>query len=380
MAVKRWITGEEILERWQAAPFELVEAILSGGLVAVNIKTGIKFSEDTIPSWGHGNTDRCFFCTKPIEWLTVCYSVRQALHPDKYNNIFCNALRPGLTEDIRTEERIKKAMELHFLFSEVESYEKAHELGSVPRVSVNTDRIKCVGANGWIKGEEILHRWDALPFEIFDPMERGELVPIRELDGVRRTKDVDPCLYCEGGIDDGLGWDIRSCQRLEKWDSCGEWQPEKRVQRVLAATFLFDEVLSYEARTIRLHERLKKNGIGPFEQEREGAPLLCLGPGERIESWANQRTEISETDQPECVQPCLQDTMRSQSLDIPDNPLDYGKQLVGKGYQPQERISRMKEAFPWLSTGQIGAYARGIEPGEVSKAANKKWYQDNKPR
>ncbi len=66
--------------------------------------------------------------------------------------------------------------------------------------------------------------------------------------------------------------------------------------------------------------------------------------------------------------------------DTPDNPLDYGKQLVSKGYPPQERISRIKEAFPWLTTGQIGAYARGLEPGEISKAANKKWYQDNKPR
>lgn len=130
MAGKRWITGEEILERWQAAPFELVEAILSGGLAAVNIKTGIKFSEDTISVWEYGRDGKCFFCTKPIEWLTVCHSVRQALHPDKHKNIFCDALRPELTENIRTEERIQKAMELHFLFSEVEAYEKAHGLAS----------------------------------------------------------------------------------------------------------------------------------------------------------------------------------------------------------------------------------------------------------
>ena len=66
--------------------------------------------------------------------------------------------------------------------------------------------------------------------------------------------------------------------------------------------------------------------------------------------------------------------------ELPDNPLDYGKMLVGKGYEPAECISRLKEAFPKLTTEQLGAYARGLEPTPASKAANKKWYQDNKPK
>ncbi|NCD25804.1 MAG: hypothetical protein EOL86_09480 [Deltaproteobacteria bacterium] len=61
------------------------------------------------------------------------------------------------------------------------------------------------------------------------------------------------------------------------------------------------------------------------------------------------------------------------------SPLDYGKWLCAKGYEPSERIARLKTGFPKLSTAEIGAYARGEVTAEKSKAAHKKWYQDNKP-
>lgn len=63
-----------------------------------------------------------------------------------------------------------------------------------------------------------------------------------------------------------------------------------------------------------------------------------------------------------------------------DNPLDYGKWLMDRYPNRTERIIKLEKMFPELTTDLVGAYARGLLPSESSKAANKKWYQDNKPR
>jgi hypothetical protein len=48
MADNRRITGEEILERWQAYPFELVQAMLSRELVALDPKDGLGLQKKLI--------------------------------------------------------------------------------------------------------------------------------------------------------------------------------------------------------------------------------------------------------------------------------------------------------------------------------------------
>jgi|GEM_PF-3522115 len=140
MAEKRRITGKEILDRWQAFPFELVNAMIAGELVAVNPKTGVRFSPDLFaPSeWGRGA--KCFFCTKPVEWGQVCYQhktrnpdVKSVYDPNAFSgeivSVTCDDVRPYLTETMRADEKIATAMLAEFYFCEVEAYEQAHGLG-----------------------------------------------------------------------------------------------------------------------------------------------------------------------------------------------------------------------------------------------------------
>lgn len=154
-----------------------------------------------------------------------------------------------------------------------------------PWIFTTGQRGRCM--QKWITGAQIIKRWSALPFEIYGPMERGELVPVSPEDGTRLTKEVAPCLYCIGGQDDGTGWGTKACRHLGPAETCYDnWRPEKRVQRVAEAIFSFKELLEYEERS----------GVGPGRpsQEEEDQWLYeenkwfldedALGPGERFES------------------------------------------------------------------------------------------------
>jgi hypothetical protein len=125
---RRWITGEEILERWQAAPFELVDAMRLGGLVAEDPDSGKRFVPSSCVS---GGEEDCFFCSKPVQWAQVCYKVKGP-EAEEYTPVFCEDLRPDLSEANRTQERITKALGASFRLSNVEAYEQAHGLGPLP--------------------------------------------------------------------------------------------------------------------------------------------------------------------------------------------------------------------------------------------------------
>ena len=112
-------------------------------------------------------------------------------------------------------------------------------------------------------------------------MERGELLPVRPEDGVRLTKELAPCLYCEGGQDDGSGLDTRNCEYIDF--GCVDWQPGKRAQRVAEAIFPYTELLEYEERS----------GVGPGRPIQDDDQWLydedALGPGERFESLVESK-------------------------------------------------------------------------------------------
>lgn len=325
-------------------PFELVEIILAGQIVAVDPLSGEKHDKDS---------DNCFFCKREMKHYSLCDARKAYL---AWNNVEGSCINK-----MRAEYRNRRLDELKFRVIDVEEYEQKHNL--IKKQAMNS-RDKFVApqrkevtawssTSAWISGKEIMERFGWLPVELaivsfmFDVAvtcpRRGTILDIytrivtalwyKENETALNLYEEDSCslkLYMQELLEktkiDDLSLD-NSNVFFDFWfDNC--------------ESFLFSKEGVYKAEKVYIDSGLRE----PFLTKNEHGNLL-------------------QTPQ-----------------DIPDNPLDYGKQLVSKGYQPQVRISRMKEAFPWLTTAEIGAYARGIEPGEVSKSANKKWYQDNKPR
>ena len=155
MAERRWIKGEEILERWQAAPFELVDFILWGDLVAVDVESG----SDVTPTY-----DRCLFCTKflthsdgetdPRLQPTICEiftpeeaalsgftksnETPSAIFDDGRYVYYCRDVRndsPGW-EDV-VKERVEFARMAFFSMNQVEELEQSIGWGPFPHSPQN---------------------------------------------------------------------------------------------------------------------------------------------------------------------------------------------------------------------------------------------------
>lgn len=159
----------------------------------------------------------------------------------------------------------------------------------------------------WITGGEIIKRWDALPFELFEPMEKGELVPVRPENGERQTKKVNPCLYCEGG--DPLPtafFNYRTC-RLSPSIECSEWGSADRIKRIMEAKFRGSEVLAYE----QLH------GLGPLLSYPECEDSDAL-PEQKLRKALDR--EIGEEDAKAILQRKLADGIFSKSISLCDHP------------------------------------------------------------
>ena len=316
MAYKRWITGEEILERWQAAPFELVEAILSKGLVPVDLDTGKRFEwKDGESRTAKNSLECCFFCDKSGSNPVCYYTWKTDENPfgdPPSIPIYCSDVDGEMSDGWRGNYLVFKSKQFNFSVAEVEAYEQAHSLGPKSNAQEDSGRARCARPNGWITGEEIIRRWNAMPFELYGPMERGELVPVRPEDGARLTKALAPCLYCDGGgyIDDPSWCTIKDCRHVSF--GCGEWLPEKRAQRISKANFVFEELLKYEERT----------GIGPGRPPKDDDKWMldedALGPGQRIEDLPDQDATKSQNYTPRQGQ----ETSRKEARVVPR--LAYG--------------------------------------------------------
>ncbi|UTF49406.1 hypothetical protein NLA06_12650 [Desulfomicrobium sp. ZS1] len=131
MVEKRWITGEEILERWQAAPFEFVGVVLSKGLTAVDLGTGKRFEwKETDRRTPQNSVAQCFFCTK-LGDNPVCYNT---FWEDPYSDedVLCSSVDWEMADGGRDYWRIDFVKRLCFNISEVQAYEQAHGLGPLP--------------------------------------------------------------------------------------------------------------------------------------------------------------------------------------------------------------------------------------------------------
>lgn len=116
------VTGRQILERWGMLPYELIEIILAGKLVAVNTLTGEKHSRDN---------DNCFFCTRDMgRYYSPCNARRAIL---AWNNV-----EGTCSNNMRAEYRNKRLAELEFLEREVLAYEQDHGLRSAPTLPTST--------------------------------------------------------------------------------------------------------------------------------------------------------------------------------------------------------------------------------------------------
>jgi hypothetical protein len=197
MAEKRWITGEEILERWQAFPFELVEAVLTGGLLAIeDISTGERHT---------AKNDKCFFCTESLEQPQACLITEDEFAPgvqlygsDEFATLYCTYCydeNPGMTPEVRTSYRVKKVNELNFRLPEVEAYEQAHGLGPLPHKPETAEALSETLRAAGITDASIRAKMISAAFEL----------PLRELGAIMTGKPDD---------DGNSAANIKTAQRL----------------------------------------------------------------------------------------------------------------------------------------------------------------------
>jgi hypothetical protein len=140
----RWITGEEVLIRWQAAPFELVDAMRSKKLHSVNWETGVKgFDVDR---------EECLYCDKwPVNGYTVCSdgserepSPGTSIPPVAPGSSAPEALIVRCRFDADHERgawRARVARASIFAFAEVEAYEQARGLGPLPHAPESAEAL-----------------------------------------------------------------------------------------------------------------------------------------------------------------------------------------------------------------------------------------------
>ncbi len=126
---KRWITGAELLERWNYQPFELVAAMVSEELNPVDPKTGRPGYE----RWDCRGS--CFYCDKAsVDRFTICSESSEYPHPADL------PIAPGATTDPplivrcsferhgREIYRADLAIKSTFAMAEVQAFEHAHGL------------------------------------------------------------------------------------------------------------------------------------------------------------------------------------------------------------------------------------------------------------
>lgn len=144
---ERFISGEDILKRWKGAPFELVDAMLSGELIAIDKKTSDRHVQEN---------DRCFFCNQNLQGdgFDICIMTEDEFERGVhyYHTIdevhyyvrYCRDVSPGMeimTNEYRTAYRVEIAMQSDFFMHDVEAYEQAHGLGPRPHKPATAEAL-----------------------------------------------------------------------------------------------------------------------------------------------------------------------------------------------------------------------------------------------
>jgi hypothetical protein len=119
----------------------LVNAMLSGGLVAIDIQTGERFTAEYVGGI-------CFFCEKDIDkerpvcfHLSDLYRDKSRVREDK--PIYCGDMHQKrfFTNRDRVLDRVDTIKEKMFLLAEVEAYEQAHGLGPLPHAPESAEAL-----------------------------------------------------------------------------------------------------------------------------------------------------------------------------------------------------------------------------------------------
>lgn len=171
--MERWITGQDILARWKAQPFELVAAMLSGELVAVD-EYGNPFTREV---------DQCFFCCKEISdhKPTVCYV------SDDWAEVHCHSISYFSSGQERTKARFSGLKDHVFFMPEVEAYEQAHGLGPLPHKPETAEALAETLRAAGITDAGMIARMVKAAFPETKQVELGLL-----LAGGERAKDMSP--------------------------------------------------------------------------------------------------------------------------------------------------------------------------------------------
>ncbi len=136
MSKKLWMSGEEVLERWGAAPFQLVSAVLSRELVAVDLITGKPFGRMGYRGEIEPTEEDCFFCAKrgvnPVCYLG--FGDQDPNHPHSWPDdpIYCSNIDSSMLDGGKEFFRANTVKKLNFNVAEVEIYEQAHGFGPHP--------------------------------------------------------------------------------------------------------------------------------------------------------------------------------------------------------------------------------------------------------
>ena len=131
------------MKRWQAAPFELVAAMLSQELNPVDQETGVKGFDQ----W----EDVCFYCDKErVNRFTVCSDGSEyepsGILPKPPVSPGSSTPAPVVVrcqfENLeRAAYRVSLATRATFLLAEVEAYEQAHGLGPFPHAPETAEAL-----------------------------------------------------------------------------------------------------------------------------------------------------------------------------------------------------------------------------------------------
>lgn len=133
-----------------------------------------------------------------------------------------------------------------------------------------------------ISGKDLIKRWDGTALDIRKALREGALIPVNKLpgdsacSGPRRTKLMDPCLYCE---ESPAG---SKCERLAEDDYCDGQTSEGQLFRINHEIFLKDEVKRYEE-----HMGFRDDN-GQLRSRQEPKSPCPMTPFEYVELWRSQ--------------------------------------------------------------------------------------------
>lgn len=124
--MERWITGKELMERWDFIPSELLAVMRSGAVVPVDQVAGHQRTTDNDP---------CLYCTVSgvgdygIELGPVCPDGERVSDPDVLE--WQSYSKPGkriCSSGWKPEQKIARLKAARFPMEQVEAYEQAQEL------------------------------------------------------------------------------------------------------------------------------------------------------------------------------------------------------------------------------------------------------------